>query len=349
MLGFALFLGGCGNLVLPEDPDAQEPAGNINEPDNEPEGQEPDGSNNELDDAPAVTEAELEDLEPLPFSIVYLVKNNLVILDLNDKSSTVLMENVGAFVPDWANQRIALAIPDLDEDIADQGVAEIALYSTIDGSSEILGTSYMGYSMHFSPNGRFLAVQGGMGGMRIYDLKAGEIYDASDANLLVSVNEQPVWAPCGMVYAMPMILIGEKPGPPGIYIIDPVSGESTQIFEVSDRMARPHRWLDEDRLLIEIELKSYSWVNDRGNIRGLGGKDYKPGEFKILDINTGAIMDAEPPVYSLAPEYESSDGAWVLYEEYIDQWPQGIIKLYHRDTNTVYSIDEGRRPRWFGE
>jgi len=342
MLAFALFLVGCnGNLVPGEDPGSQDPVDNNNNPpDDEPPGEQ---------EPPPLTEGVLEDLESIPFSIIYVDKDyNLVQLDLRDKTRTVLVELVQSYVPDWANNQIALAIADPEDEFFDQGVAEIALYSTIDGSIEVLGTSYMGYGLHFSPNGRFLAVTYGMGGMKIYDLDLGERYDAGDENLLVSVNDLPVWAPSGMAYAMPMIYIWEKAGPPGIYIVDPINGERTLVLEVTDRMARPHYWIDENLLVIEIEQEPYTWVNEAGSIRGLWGKDYVSGEFKILDITTGELTDAKAPDYSWhAPKYESADSTWVLHEVYIDQTPIGRIKLLNTETNVDYLIAEGHWPQWF--
>jgi len=150
-----------------------------------------------------------------------------------------------------------------------------------------------------------------------------------------------------MAYAMPMIYIWEKAGPPGVSICDPVSGERTMVYEADDRMARPNSWLDNDRLLIEIEPEPYTWVDEGLDVVGLG-KHYVPGEFKILDITTGELTDAKAPDYSWhAPKYESADSTWVLHEVYIDQTPIGRIKLLNTETNVDYLIAEGHWPQWF--
>ncbi|HOB34231.1 MAG TPA: hypothetical protein PKL39_00635 [Bacillota bacterium] len=141
--------------------------------------QDPEEEENGLPD-----EAGLEDPAPIPFTVFYLDKEkNLIRLDLHDKTSTVVAENVATFVADETNRRIAMAIPAEDEMLEEQGVAEIILYSAVDGSMEVLGSSYMGYGLHFAPRGRFLGVTSGLFGLTLYDLETGEKYDASDENL----------------------------------------------------------------------------------------------------------------------------------------------------------------------
>lgn len=87
--------------------------------------QDPEEEENGLPD-----EAGLEDPAPIPFTVFYLDKEkNLIRLDLHDKTSTVVAENVATFVADETNRRIAMAIPAEDEMLEEQGVAEIILYS----------------------------------------------------------------------------------------------------------------------------------------------------------------------------------------------------------------------------
>lgn len=341
LLVFGLILSGCVNNRAPsEDPGGQTPV------DNEPPGEEDPGEEDPgeedpgEEDPPPLTEGTLEDLEPLPYSVIYQdLESNVVMLDLRDKSSTVIAAHVHDWAADLANNQIALAIADPEGEFFDQ-MTEIALYSTTDGNIEVLGTSTMAYDLHFSPNGYFLAVGHGIGGMDIYDLEKGEVFNAEDENLEVSVNYRPVWSPSGTVYAMPMIYIWEKAGPPGIYIVDPVNQRRTAVLEVNERMARPHSWLDQGHLLIEIESEPYTWVDESGWIVGLG-EEYVSGDFKILDIETGSMTDAEAPDYSWQePEYESSDGRWILRLIFDEHGSSGI-KLQNTETGADYAIAEG--------
>ena len=105
-------------------------------------------------------QAGLEDPAPIPFTVFYLDKEkSLIRLDLHDKTSKVVAENVATFVTDEMQTcRIAKAILAEDEMLKEQGVAEIILYSAVDSSMEVLGSSYMGYGLHFAPRFRFLGV-----------------------------------------------------------------------------------------------------------------------------------------------------------------------------------------------
>ncbi len=344
LLVFALLLGGCIRIRIPapppNDPGGQEPQEPVDaeDPPDEPSGEEP----------PPLTELTLADLELMPYSIIYLdMEDNLIQLNLKDKSHTVLAQNVQAYVPDLANNQLAMAIADPEGELYGQGGSEIVLYSTSGGSTKVLGASYIGHDLHFSPNGNFLAVVSGVGQMDIYDLETGTVYDAEDENLEVAVNRRPVWTPSGMTYAMPMIYIWEKAGPPGIYIIDPVKGERTAVLEVDEKKARPHSWLDQSRLLIEYELEPYTWVNISGQIIGLLGENYVPGEFKILDISTGEMSDAEAPNYTeQASDNVSPDGRWILHSE--DDETLSIM-LLNTETNDDYTIAEGHSPLWLAD
>lgn len=102
----SLFLSACGGSPAQEIPDPDE------------------DSNNKTGTPPQVKG--LQDLDSLPYSILYIDNSqNLVQLNLYDKTPITLAERVRCYAPDWSRQRIALAISDSDEDFADQGVVEI--------------------------------------------------------------------------------------------------------------------------------------------------------------------------------------------------------------------------------
>lgn len=338
LMVFSACLGACGGGDnAPDIPDDPQPGG--------------DDQDNGGDILPPQTRVQFYDLEPIPYSIMYMDKDhNLVQLDLNDKTEKILATDVGYYVPDWDNRRLALAILDTSEEIEGQGVAQIVTYSLDDGSTEYFLDSYLGYGLQLSPNGRFLTVFGGIYGMDLCDLETGVIYDASDFNLLAAFDESPVWSPSGMCYAVPRIFIYDLGGPQGVYLVDPVTREDTLVYRAEDKMARPHSWIDEHRLLIQIESEPFQWMNEDGSE---GNARIEDGDYWILDINTlelTATSAPEPWEWYQKPRAESPDGAWVIYEDWDGKIPvKKTIRLWHKETNTLCIIGRGSQPHWVTE
>ena len=322
----SLFLSACGGSPAQEIPDPDE------------------DSNNKTGTPPQVKG--LQDLDSLPYSILYIDNSrNLVQLNLNDKTLITLAERVSCYAPDWPRQRIALAIKDPNEEFAEQGAVEIALYSYTDKKTECLNLSYLFGGLRFSPTYRFLTCQSGLGGMDIYDLETGKHYDAADnACSLFIFDEWPLWSPDGMRYAMHRLLPGENDEPLGVYVVDLLSKEETLVLEAKpDKKVRVHDWVGAEKLLIEFEPEPYTWVDQEG----LENNINTAGNFKLLDLHTKALTEAKAPVPSpWPPENESPNGVWVLYEEYDDRRPQGKIWLKNKDTNIIYLLGEGRLPLW---
>lgn len=328
LTALSLCLSACGDSPAQEIPDPDE------------------GSNDKTNTPPQVKG--LQDLDPLSYSILYIDNSqNLVQLNLNDKTPITLAERVSCYAPDWSRQRLALAISDPDEDFAEQGAVEIELYSYIDGKTERLDSSYLFGGLRFSPTYRFLVCQSALGCTDIYDLETGKHYDAGDNTCsLFLFDEWPLWSPDGMRYAMHRLIPGENQEPLGVYVVDILSDEVTLVLEAKpDEKVRVHDWVKAEKLLIEFEPEPYTWVNQEGAENNIN----TTGNFKLLDLQTKTLTDTSAPDTSWqAPQYESPDGIWVLYEEFSDrQVPQGKIWLKNKDTNIIYLLGEGRRALWF--
>ncbi|MDD2282830.1 MAG: hypothetical protein PHT52_02115 [Eubacteriales bacterium] len=322
----SLFLSACGGSPVQEIPEPDE------------------GSNNKTDTPPQVKG--LQDLDPLPYSILYIDNSqNLVQLNLSDKTPITLAERVSCYAPDWSRQRIALAIKDPNEEFAEQGAVEIEFYSYVDGKTERLDSSYLFGGLRFSPTYRFLICQSALGCTDIYDLETGKHYDAGDNTCSLFIfDEWPLWSPDGMRYAMHRLLPGENDEPLGVYVVDPLTEKETLVLRAfPEKKIRTNSWLDEDNLLIEFEPEPYTWLDPEENEKDIN----TAGNFMILDLQTKARTDTSSPEPApWPPQHESPDGVWVLYEEYDDRRPQGKIWLKNKDTNITYLLGEGNCPLW---